>query len=102
VSSAVICEKLRSGVETTCKRNEILVEKGKNGKRQNVRDDSPHKIKREIHFLRSLQRRDGILKSWRTMVVHFVMLKLRVKRGCPKFLAGVPLNGFKKITCTEQ
>jgi hypothetical protein len=83
--SVVLREKLRSGVETTFKRNEIFCGKGENGNRQNTKDDLPTQNKREIHFLRSLQRRDGILKPWRMMTVNFVILKCRIKRGCQIF-----------------
>jgi hypothetical protein len=68
--------------------------KGENGNRQKTKVDLPHKMKRKIHFLRSLERRDGILKLWRMMTVNFVTLKYRIKRGCQSFLAGVPVNGI--------
>jgi hypothetical protein len=71
-----------------------------NGTRQNARDGFPHKMKRNIHSLRSLQRPDGILKACRMMAVNFVIVKFRIKRGCPKCLPGVPVNGFSKTTCT--
>jgi len=90
-------EKLRTGVETTCKRNGIFVEKGENGKRQNTKDDLPHKMKRKIHFLRSLQRRDGILKPWRMMTVNFVVPKCRIKRGYQSFSLMFQSIEFQKL-----
>jgi hypothetical protein len=90
-------EKLLSGVETTCRRNEIFVEKGENGNRQNTKDDLPHKMKRKIHFLRWLQRRDGILKPRRMMTVNFVILKCRIKRGCQSFALVFQSMEFQKL-----
>jgi hypothetical protein len=41
----VLREKLRRGVETTCKRNEIFVEKGKMGIDKIQKMICPHKIR---------------------------------------------------------
>jgi hypothetical protein len=75
----------------------FLWEKGDNGKRQNTKDDLPHKMKRKAHFLRSLQSRDGILKPLRMMTLNFVILKCGIKRGYQSFSLMFQSMEFQKL-----